>query len=61
MRCALHRRSAARLTTGSRGELLYIFTAFGDIMNPVIYIPRSKRLLEQLSEVLRYKQYSLKT
>jgi integron integrase len=30
-------------------------------MNPVIYTPQSKRLLEQLSEVLRYKHYSLKT
>ena len=30
-------------------------------MNPVIYIPQSKRLLEQLCEVLRYKHYSLKT
>ena len=30
-------------------------------MNPVIYIPQSKRLMEQLSEVLRYKHYSLKT
>jgi hypothetical protein len=30
-------------------------------MNPVIYIPQSKRLLEQLCELLRYKHYSLKT
>ena len=30
-------------------------------MNPVIYIPHSKRLMEQLCEVLRYKHYSLKT
>ena len=30
-------------------------------MNPVIYTPQSKRLLEQLCEVLRYKHYSLKT
>ena len=30
-------------------------------MNPVIYIPKSKRLVEQLCEVLRYKHYSLKT
>jgi hypothetical protein len=30
-------------------------------MNPVTYIPPSKRLLEQLREVLRYKNYSLKT
>ncbi len=30
-------------------------------MNPVIYLPQSKRLLEQVSEVLRYKHYSLKT
>ena len=30
-------------------------------MNPVTYIPQSKRLLEQLREVLRYKHYSLKT
>ena len=30
-------------------------------MNPVIYTPQSKRLLEQLCEVLRYKHYSLET
>lgn len=30
-------------------------------MNPVTYIPQSKRLLEQLREVLRYKHYSLST
>ena len=30
-------------------------------MNSVIYIPQSKRLLEQLCEVPRYKHYSLKT
>jgi integrase len=30
-------------------------------MNPVIYVPQSKRLLEQLCEVLRYKHYSFKT
>ena len=30
-------------------------------MNPVIYTPQSKRLLEQLCEVLRYKHYCLKT
>ncbi len=30
-------------------------------MNPVNYVPQSKRLLEQLCEVLRYKHYSLKT
>ena len=30
-------------------------------MNPVIYIPQSKRLLVQLCEVLRYKHYSFKT
>ena len=30
-------------------------------MNPAIYIPQSKRLMEQLSGVLRYKHYSLKT
>ena len=30
-------------------------------MNPTIYTPQSKRLLEQLCEVLRYKHYSLKT
>ena len=30
-------------------------------MNSVIYIPQSKRLLEQLCQVLRYKHYSLKT
>ena len=30
-------------------------------MNSVAYLPQSKRLLEQVSEVLRYKHYSLKT
>ena len=30
-------------------------------MNPVIYIPQSTRLMEQLCEVLRHKHYSLKT
>jgi integron integrase len=30
-------------------------------MNPVIYTPKSERLLGQLCEVLRYKHYSLKT
>ena len=30
-------------------------------MNPVAYLPQSKRLLEQVSEVLRYKHCSLKT
>ena len=30
-------------------------------MNTVAYLPQSKRLLEQVSEVLRYKHYSLKT
>ena len=30
-------------------------------MNSVAYLPHSKRLLEQVSEVLRYKHYSLKT
>ncbi|MHB1668490.1 MAG: integron integrase [Thiomonas sp.] len=30
-------------------------------MNPAIYLPQSKRLLEQVSEVLRYKHYSLRT
>ena len=30
-------------------------------MNPVIYLPQSKHLLEQVSEVLRYKHCSLKT
>lgn len=30
-------------------------------MNPVIYILQSKRLMEQLRDVLRYKHYSLKT
>jgi integron integrase len=49
------------LTTGSRGEILYEITAFGGIMNPVIYIPRSRRLMEQLCEVLRYMHYSLST
>ncbi len=28
-------------------------------MNSVAYLPQSKRLLEQVSEVLRYKHYSL--
>ena len=41
--------------------ILYINTVIIDSMNPVIYIPLSKRLLEQLCEVLRYKHYSLKT
>lgn len=30
-------------------------------MNAAAYLPQSKRLLEQVSEVLRYKHYSLKT
>ncbi len=30
-------------------------------MKPASYIPRSPRLLDQLREVLRYKQYSLRT
>ena len=30
-------------------------------MNPVAYPPPSKRLLEQLCEVIHYKHYSLKT
>ena len=30
-------------------------------MNSVAYLPQSKRLLEQVREVLRYKHYSLKT
>ena len=30
-------------------------------MNSVAYFPQSKRLLEQMSEVLRYKHYGLKT
>ncbi len=30
-------------------------------MNSVAYLPQSKRLLDQVSEVLRYKHYSLKT
>lgn len=29
-------------------------------MNSAAYLPQSKRLLEQVSEVLRYKHYSLK-
>ena len=29
-------------------------------MNPVVYLPQSKRLLDQVREVLRYKHYSLK-
>lgn len=30
-------------------------------MNSVAYLPQSKRLLEQVREILRYKHYSLKT
>ena len=30
-------------------------------MNPVTYLPQSKRLLDQAREVIRYKHYSLKT
>lgn len=30
-------------------------------MNSVGYLPQSKRLLDQVREVLRYKHYSLKT
>ena len=30
-------------------------------MNCVAYLPQSKRLVEQVSEVLPYKYYSLKT
>ena len=30
-------------------------------MNTVAYLPQSKRLLEQVSEVIRYKHYSQKT
>lgn len=30
-------------------------------MKPVAYLPQSKRLLEQVSEVIRYKHYSLNT
>ena len=30
-------------------------------MNSVANLPQSKRLLEQVSDVLRYKHYSLKT
>lgn len=30
-------------------------------MNSVAYLPKSKRLLDQVREVLRYKHYSLKT
>ena len=29
-------------------------------MNSVAYLPQSKRLLEQMSRMLRYKHYSLK-
>ena len=29
-------------------------------MNSVAYLPQSKRLLEQVSELIRYKYYSLK-
>ena len=41
--------------------MLCLITVLSGIMNPVIYIPQSKRLMEQLCEVLRYKDYSLKT
>jgi site-specific recombinase XerD len=30
-------------------------------MNPAAYLPRSKRLLDQMREVIRYKHYSFKT
>lgn len=30
-------------------------------MNSAAYLPQSKRLLEQVSEVIRYKHYNLKT
>ena len=30
-------------------------------VNSAAYLPQSKRLLEQVSEVIRYKHYSLKT
>ena len=30
-------------------------------MNPVTYLPQSPRLLDQVSEVLRYRHYSLRT
>ena len=30
-------------------------------MNSAAYLPQSKRLLDQVDEVLRYKHYSLKT
>ena len=30
-------------------------------MNSVAYLPQSKRLVDQVREVLRYKHYSLKT
>ena len=30
-------------------------------MNPVAYLPKSPRLLDQLSEVMRYRHYSLRT
>lgn len=30
-------------------------------MNSVAYLPQSKRLLDQVREVTRYKHYSLKT
>ena len=29
--------------------------------NPVTYLPQSSRLLDQVSEVLRYRHYSLRT
>ncbi|MGE5332990.1 MAG: phage integrase N-terminal SAM-like domain-containing protein [Nitrospirota bacterium] len=32
-----------------------------EAINPVAYLPQSKRLLEQVREVLRYKHYSLRT
>lgn len=34
-------------------------TVIGEPVNPVIYIPHSKRLLEQLCEVLRFDHYSV--
>lgn len=30
-------------------------------MNPITYSPQSPRLLDQLSEVMRYRHYSLRT
>ena len=43
-----------------RRNIVYIYS-FQCIMNPVIYIPQSKRRLEQLCDAFRYKHYGRKT